>query len=98
VNTEHTLKIERTKQRVEAADADMSGSTFTDVSLSGAKFNDVNLTGVLIDDANLSGLRISNANLTGASIVDSLAYGMTIDGIAVSDLMSAYRAASQKNK
>jgi uncharacterized protein YjbI with pentapeptide repeats len=92
------IKLDRMKQRVEATDTDMSGSTFTDVNLSGAKLNDVNLTGAIIDDANLSGLRISNANLTGVSIVESLTEGMTIDGIAVSDLMATYRAAHPKPK
>jgi uncharacterized protein YjbI with pentapeptide repeats len=82
------IKLDRMKQRVEATDTDMSG----------AKLNDVNLTGAIIDDANLSGLRISNANLTGVSIVESLTEGMTIDGIAVSDLMATYRAAHPKPK
>ena len=34
----------------------------------------------------------ANANLTGASIVDSQIEGMTIDGIAVSDMIAAYLA------
>jgi uncharacterized protein YjbI with pentapeptide repeats len=103
MKTEQTLKLAQIKQRIEAGDADMSGSTFTDVSLSAAKFNGVNLAGATIGDANmaglrvhdasLSGLRISNAALTRASIVESAMDGMTIDGIAVADLVAAYRAA-----
>jgi uncharacterized protein YjbI with pentapeptide repeats len=85
------LKLTNIKRPIDAVDADLSGSTFTDVRLSGAKFNDVNLMGCAISHANLSGLRISNANLAGASIVDSATNGMTIDGIAVSDLLAAYR-------
>ncbi len=98
MDTRQTIKLENMKQRIDATDTDMSGSAFTDVSLSGARFSDVNLAAVIINDANLSGLRISNANLTGASIVESLTDGMTIDGIAVSDLMTAYRAAYPKAK
>jgi uncharacterized protein YjbI with pentapeptide repeats len=108
MDTEQTIKLERTKQRLEAKDTDMSGSVFTDVSLSRATFNDVNLAGTTINDTNMSGcrlqnvnlarLRISNANLTGASIVESLTDGMTIDGIAVADLIATYRAANPKIK
>jgi uncharacterized protein YjbI with pentapeptide repeats len=94
MNTEHGLKLQHMKQRVEAMDADMSGSTFTNVSLAGAHFKDVNLSGIVINDANLSGARISNANLKGAAIVESMTDEMTIDGIAISDLMKAYRAAN----
>jgi uncharacterized protein YjbI with pentapeptide repeats len=108
METEQTIKLQRTKQRVEATDTDMSGSTFTDVNLSGATFNDSNLAGTTIKDANLSGwcvqnvnlsgLRINNANLTDASIVESSTAGMTIDGITVADLMTTYRAAQGNRK
>jgi uncharacterized protein YjbI with pentapeptide repeats len=86
------MKLERTKQAVEALDADLSGSTFTDVNLSNAVFRDVNLTGAVVHDANLSRVRISNADLRGASLADCRTDGMTIDGIAVEDLLAAYRA------
>jgi uncharacterized protein YjbI with pentapeptide repeats len=88
-----TLNLTNIKQRIEADDADLSGSTFTNVRLFRAKFHDVNLAEGAISNANLSGLRISNANLAGASIVDSATNGMTINGIAVSDLLAAYRLA-----
>jgi len=97
METEQTLKLERTKQRVQATDGDMSGPTFTDVNLSAATFEDVILAGTSITDANLSGVRIQQANLTGASVVDSLTDGMTIEGIAVADLIAAYRAAKPKS-
>ena len=104
--TEPTMKLKGIRQRIEALDADMSGSTFTDVSLSGCAFKGVNLSGAAIadvnmsgwrvNDVNLAGLRISNANLAGASIVESWTDGMTIDGIAVADMIAAYRAANPK--
>jgi uncharacterized protein YjbI with pentapeptide repeats len=77
------LELKTIRQQIQAIDADLSGSTFTNV----------NLRGTAIDDANLSNLRISDANLTGASIVDSNLEGMTINGIAVKELLSVYRAA-----
>jgi hypothetical protein len=97
-----TIKMNGTKRTIKAVAADLSGSSFSDVNLSGATFNDVNIAGARIEDANLSdwsvrnanlsGLRISNADLRGTAIVDSLMAGMTIDGIAVEDLLGAYRA------
>ncbi len=53
---------------------------------------DVNLAEATIHDANLSGLRISQADLSGASIVESLTDGMTINEIALADLMATYEA------
>jgi hypothetical protein len=92
MDTELTIKLNHTRQRIEATDPDMSGSTFADVNLTNTTFNDVNLSGAQIENACLSGLRLSDVNLTGASIVDSRTDGMTIDGIAVSDLWTAYHA------
>jgi uncharacterized protein YjbI with pentapeptide repeats len=85
-DTHRIIKLERTRRRLAARDVDMSGSTFSDVNLSGAAFDDVNLAGATIHNANLSRLRISDANLSGASI----------NGIAVEDLIAAYRAANPK--
>jgi uncharacterized protein YjbI with pentapeptide repeats len=91
-----TIQLRNAKQRVEAANMDMSGSAFTDVSLSGASFHDVNFSGATIEDCNLAGLRAENVNLAGASIVNSATEGMTIDGMLVSELMAAYRDAHRK--
>ena len=96
----------QTKRRIEAAGADLSGSSFTDVNLSGATFTDVDLAGAEVENANLSGLRVRNVNLSGlkisaadlrgASIAESLTEGMTVDGIEVAELMAAYRALNAK--
>lgn len=104
MTTAQTIKLEQVKQRIDAKDSDMSGSSFTDVSLIGARFNDVNLAGATINDANMSDWRVQNVNLTrlqincnadltGASIAESVTDGMTIDGIPVADLLAAYRTA-----
>ena len=58
---------------------------------------ELRLTGASIDDANLSGLKITNADLRGASIDDSLTDGMTINGLAIADLLAAYRSTRPKN-
>ncbi len=106
MEVEDTIQMNGTKRTIRAESADLSGSSFSDVNLSGATFNDVNIAGARIEDANLSdwdvrnanlcGLRISNADLRGTEIVDSLMAGMTIDGIAVDDLLDAYRALTKR--
>jgi uncharacterized protein YjbI with pentapeptide repeats len=78
------MKVHDVAEPIEATRANLSGSTFT--KLAGSRWNNVNL----------SGLRITDANLSHASIAESCTEGMTIDGIAVADLMAAYRAANGK--
>jgi uncharacterized protein YjbI with pentapeptide repeats len=87
------ITLTSTRKRIEANDANLSGSTFKNVNLAGAEFDDVNLQGSTIHNANLSDLKIKGANLRGASIIHAHLEGMTIDGIAVTDLLAAYRAA-----
>jgi hypothetical protein len=106
METQETIEVSGIKTLVKAEGADLSGSSFTDVNLSGAMLRNVNFSEAEIEDANLSGwtvrnaclagLRISNADLRDAAIEDSLTTGMTIDGIAVSDLTAAYRALTAK--
>ena len=59
-------------------------------------FEDANLSGWTVRNANFSGLSISKADLRGASFVDCLTAGMTIEGIAVNELMAAYWAVTKK--
>ncbi len=77
------VELKHAKQRIEATDMDLSGSVFVDVNFAGTSITDVNFTG----------LRVSDANLTDAVFNDCKTDGMTINGIAVADLMAAYRAA-----
>jgi uncharacterized protein YjbI with pentapeptide repeats len=96
------MKLEGAKERIEVLKSDLSGSAFDDVNFSGCSFHNINMSGAQVDDANmsgwtvqnanLSGLRVSKANLAGASFRDSRYDGMTIDGIAVTDLLATYRA------
>src|ERR1700722_5145983 len=98
MDTESPLQLNDVKRRIEAIDADLSGSTFEEVAFTGATWNDVSMICATISNANLTGLRIINANLTGASLEDCAANGMTINGIAVSDLLAAYRLAGNADK
>src|SRR5215467_2713680 len=83
-------------------DANLSGSSYENVNMSGGAYHNVNLSGCTFDDlnmsgwrvhhVNLSGLKIDRANLAGASIVNSRLDGMTIDGIEVTELITAWKA------
>jgi uncharacterized protein YjbI with pentapeptide repeats len=77
------MDLHEKKQRLDVKKSDVSGSSFDDVNMSGWRVNYVNL----------SGLRVTKANLAGASITESHYEGMTINGIAVTDMMAAYKAA-----
>ena len=97
-----TIEVNGEKRQVKALDADLSGSSFMDVNLSVSTFENVNFAGAKIEDANLSGWNVRNASLAGwkvesadlrgAAITDCLTAGMTIDGVAVEEMMAAYRA------
>jgi len=50
--------------------------------LSGSQFHNVNLSGAEFDDVNMSKVRVHNINMSD---------GMTIDGIPVADMMTAYK-------
>jgi hypothetical protein len=49
-----------------------------------------------VKDVSFSGLQLSQSDLRGVSIVDCLMDGMTIDGIAVADMVAAYRSHKSK--
>jgi uncharacterized protein YjbI with pentapeptide repeats len=67
--------------------------TTTNINLSGASIDDANMSGWCVNSVNLSGLRLTKANLAGVSIGDSRNDGMTIDGIPVTAMIAAYKAA-----
>lgn len=91
-----TLKLTNTRQQLEVDNVDLSHSTFNNVNLSSAAFTDIDLSASTLDNINLSGLQITHANLKGVSISDcSHTAEMTIDGISVAELFTAYRAASK---
>lgn len=106
METESICELKHTRQRIEANDADLSGSTFTNVNLTGTVFNDVKLTGATIgnaclrnsriEDTNLSRTEIMHANLTGVAITDCTLKGMTIDGILVLELLDAFKKSDRQ--
>ncbi|PTY01818.1 hypothetical protein DB346_11405 [Verrucomicrobia bacterium LW23] len=75
-------------------DACLQGATFSNVNMQGVKFNDINLSGASFININLSGASLSDINLSGVAITDACLEGMTINGILVTDLLKAHKAAA----
>ncbi|MBK7643914.1 MAG: pentapeptide repeat-containing protein [Planctomycetes bacterium] len=76
------MKLHKTRERIEAENANLADSSFDDVNLRGASFTNVNLSAVRLENVNLSGATIRQANLSG----------MRIEGVLVSELLAAYRS------
>jgi uncharacterized protein YjbI with pentapeptide repeats len=108
MTTAETLKLEKMKKRLEVRTCWLAGSSFVDVNLSGASFDDINFSWAeiknanmsdwTVQDANLKGLKITDADLRGAAISHCMTDGMTVDGIAISELMAAYRKLKERRQ
>jgi PhnB protein len=85
------VKIRDTKETLLVTNADLSGSSFTDVNLREAQFTDVNLSRAKFEDINLSEATFSRINLTNVEITDCNISGMKIKGILVSELLKSYK-------
>ena len=85
------MKIHDTKETLLVTNADLSGSSFTDVNLREAQFTDVNLSKAKFADINLSEATFSRVNLTNVEITDCNISGMKIKGILVSELLKSYK-------
>jgi uncharacterized protein YjbI with pentapeptide repeats len=79
-----TIKLERTKQRLEATDTNMSESTFTNVSLAGATFNDVNLSNATFRNVKLAGATINEVDLSNATFHNVKLAGAVIHDVNLS--------------
>jgi len=70
------------KSRFAVDNCNLAGASFNNVNLAQARFTDINLAESFFDDINFTNAVVGkNCNLTG----------MTIAGIAVADLLAAYR-------
>ncbi len=71
------------KSRFAVDDVDLAGASFNNVNLAQARFTDINLSGSFFDNIDFTNAAIGkNCNFTG----------MTIAGIAVEELLAAYRS------
>jgi uncharacterized protein YjbI with pentapeptide repeats len=75
------MKIRDTKETLLVTNADLSGSSFTDVNLREAQFTDVNLSKAKFADINLSGTTFTDVNLSNVEIQDCNISGLKIQGV-----------------
>jgi len=88
---EAILKIHHSQGPLDVRNADINESCFVNTKLCMSRFDDVNLESTEFTNANLAATRFSNVNFSHASIDDADLTGMKINGILVSDLLSAYQ-------
>jgi uncharacterized protein YjbI with pentapeptide repeats len=85
------MDIADIKEVLSVRNADLSGSSFQDANMAGVQFRDINLSGAVFDDINLQNASFHNINFAGAKLTLCDTTDMSIDGIAVSDLMRTYQ-------
>ena len=85
------MKIQNSKETLQATSADLSRSDFDNVNLREARFNNVNLSKATFTDVNFSGAKFSNLNLTNVEIEACDTTGMKFRGVLVADLFDAYK-------
>ena len=88
------MKLHEVREVLEVIDADLAGSSFSNVRMAGTIVDDVDLSGIRISDATLANATVTNSTLSGVAISDCRLDGMTIDGIPVTALLDAYRRTS----
>jgi hypothetical protein len=75
--------VQELKPRFAVDDVNLAGASFNNVSLAQARFTDINLSGSFFDNIDFTNAAVAkNCNFTG----------MSIAGIAVSELLAAYRS------
>ncbi|MEO8316031.1 MAG: VOC family protein [Pseudomonadota bacterium] len=83
------MNINNARESVQAKDSNLAGSEFLNVNLAETRFNNVNLQRTSFVNINLSEVSFSDVNLTNACITAANTTGMTINDVAVSDLLHA---------
>jgi catechol 2,3-dioxygenase-like lactoylglutathione lyase family enzyme len=84
------------QEPVSVQGADIAKSSFVNAKLAQCRFDDVDLQGTTFTNVNLSGVALTNVNLTGASIANANLTRMTVNGIAIDDMMRAYRMQEER--
>lgn len=67
----------------------LPGCVFRDVNLRAARFDDVSLVAASFANVSFAGATFRDVDFSGAAIADANVDGMTIDGVAIADLLRA---------
>jgi uncharacterized protein YjbI with pentapeptide repeats len=92
-----TLKLTDCEHVIDASNANFGNSSFEDVRFADSRFNEVTFEAARFDSALLDGCHFDTVSMIGVSISNGRYDGMTIDGIAVTDLLEQYRRAHDAN-
>jgi uncharacterized protein YjbI with pentapeptide repeats len=90
------MNLDNTREPIEARDANLAGSRFSNVNLAGAAFDDVCLRDATLDDINLAGATLHNVNLQDVRVSDADTRGMTINGVPVHEFVRAAECGSAR--
>ena len=85
------MKIDNIREALDARNSDLTESHFTNVKLARAKFDDANMRSAQFTNVALADSEFVDVDLTGVSIKNANLAGMKINGILVTDLLSAYQ-------
>jgi uncharacterized protein YjbI with pentapeptide repeats len=83
------MNMDNAREPVEARNANLAGSRFSNVNLAGTSFDDVNLRGATLENINLAGATLHNVNLGDVRVSDANTRGMTINGVPVHEFVHA---------
>jgi len=82
-------------QELRISDANLAESRFSNVKMAGAVFDDVDLRRAAFNNINLANATLHDVNLQDVRIADAETRGMTINGVAVHELLQAARGAGR---
>lgn len=83
------MKIQNSKQTLQAMHSNLSRPEFNDVNLQAAQFTNVNFSPATFTGTNFSGEKFSNLNLTNSEIEACDTTGMKFRGVLASVLFDA---------
>ena len=83
------MNINNAHEAIQVLDSDLKESKFSNASLAGASFDDVNLGRALFHNVNLANATFVNINLSNVRISDANTAGMTINGVALRQLLQS---------
>ncbi|NRA64253.1 MAG: pentapeptide repeat-containing protein [Pseudobacteriovorax sp.] len=78
--------------RIIADDSNLTSSKFSDCFLKEVQFKDSNFLSSSFEECAFKNTQFKKVDLSGVSISDCNLQGMTIEGIAITELIEAYKA------
>jgi DNA-binding MarR family transcriptional regulator/catechol 2,3-dioxygenase-like lactoylglutathione lyase family enzyme len=85
------MNLDNARESLRAENCDLTDSRFSNVGLAGATFDNIDLQRAVFNDINLAGATLHDVNLENVCVTDANTKGMTINGVAVLDLLHSGR-------